>query len=131
MVIKRNVMINRAGGTAGRDSVNYRISIPAKMIRILGVTETDKLVTLTEEDGKIIITKKKKLTIHEKCNTCPYRNKYIDCEMEEAKASYIETGSSWRFECQASYYPPGRDHDMCDIMPPLSKCERDKMINKE
>lgn len=57
MEVKRNVMINKAGGTAGRNSVNYRISFPAEMIRAIGITEVDRSVNVKFVDGKIIIEK--------------------------------------------------------------------------
>lgn len=58
MQVERNVMINKAGGNAGKESVNYRVSIPADFIRGLGVTADDKTVVLKFIDNKIIITKK-------------------------------------------------------------------------
>ena len=57
MQAKRNVMIAKAGGTAGKNSKNYKISLPADMVRELGVTEEDRSVILTSEDGKVIIEK--------------------------------------------------------------------------
>lgn len=57
MQAKRNVMIAKVGGTAGKNSKNYRISLPADMVRELGVTEEDRSVTLTCEDRKIVIEK--------------------------------------------------------------------------
>ena len=57
MQVKRNVMIAKAGGTAGKNSKNYKISLPADMVRELGVTEEDRSVILTCEDGKVIIEK--------------------------------------------------------------------------
>ena len=50
-------MINKAGGNSGANTKNYRVSIPADMIRELGVTEDNRSVTLTFRDGKIIIEK--------------------------------------------------------------------------
>ena len=47
----RNVMINKAGGTSGKNTKNYRISIPVGMIKALGVTEDDRSVVLEEKDG--------------------------------------------------------------------------------
>lgn len=44
-------------GTAGKNSKNYKISLPADMVRELGVTEEDRSVILTSEDGKVIIEK--------------------------------------------------------------------------
>lgn len=56
-MVKRNIMINKAGGTAGKNSVNYRLSIPAYMVKILGVSESDRSVTLRMEENRIIIEK--------------------------------------------------------------------------
>ncbi|MFR4164178.1 MAG: AbrB/MazE/SpoVT family DNA-binding domain-containing protein [Paraclostridium sordellii] len=53
----RNIMINKAGGTAGKNSVNYRISLPAYMVKELGITKDDRSVTLKLENKKIIIEK--------------------------------------------------------------------------
>lgn len=57
MKVKRNVMFAKAGGTAGKNSKNYKISLPADMVRELGVTEEDRSVILTCEDRKVIIEK--------------------------------------------------------------------------
>ena len=57
MKVDRNIMINKAGGNSGANTKNYRVSIPADMIRELGVTEDNRSVTLTFQDGKIIIEK--------------------------------------------------------------------------
>ena len=55
--VKRNIMITKAGGNAGKNSVGYRISLPAQMDRDLGVTPEDRAVLLYMEDGKLIIEK--------------------------------------------------------------------------
>lgn len=47
---KRNVMINKAGGNAGKSSVNYRISLPADVIEKLNVTSDDREVNLEWDD---------------------------------------------------------------------------------
>lgn len=57
MKVNRNIMINKAGGNSGTNTKNYRVSIPADMIRALGVTEDNRSVTLTFQDGKLIIEK--------------------------------------------------------------------------
>lgn len=57
--VSRNVMINKAGGTSGKNTKNYRISIPVGMIKALGVTEDDRSVALEEKDGVITIKKEK------------------------------------------------------------------------
>lgn len=59
MQAKRNIIIQKAGGTAGKNSKNYKISLPADMVRELGVTEEDRSVILTCEDGKVIIKKER------------------------------------------------------------------------
>lgn len=61
--VSRNVMINKAGGTSGKNTKNYRISIPVGMIKALGVTEEDRSVVLEEKDGVITIKKEKMKTI--------------------------------------------------------------------
>lgn len=55
--VDRNIMINKAGGNSGANTKNYRVSLPADMVRTLGITENDRSVTLTCKDGKIIIEK--------------------------------------------------------------------------
>lgn len=57
MQVKRNIMINKAGGNSGANTKNYRVSIPADMIRELGVTEDNRSVTLTCENGIVTIKK--------------------------------------------------------------------------
>ena len=57
MEAKRNIMFAKAGGTAGKNSKLYRLSLPAGMVKELGVTEEDRSVILTSEDGKVIIEK--------------------------------------------------------------------------
>lgn len=59
MQVNRNIMINKAGGNSGANTKNYRVSIPADMIRELGVTEEDRSVILSCENGIIIIKKDK------------------------------------------------------------------------
>lgn len=56
-MIKRNVIISKVGGTAGKNSVNYKISLPAEYIKEMGITQEDRAVTVSFEDGKIIIQK--------------------------------------------------------------------------
>lgn len=57
---ERNIIIAKAGGTAGSGSVNYKISLPANMVKALGVTAEDRAVLVEMEGEKIIIKKKKK-----------------------------------------------------------------------
>lgn len=57
-MIERNIIMGKAGGTAGKNSVNYKISLPAEMVKAIGVTPEDKAVTVSFDNGKIIIEKK-------------------------------------------------------------------------
>lgn len=58
-MVERNIIIAKAGGTAGKNSVNYKISLPAEMVKELGVTPEDKSVIVSFDNGRIIIEKKK------------------------------------------------------------------------
>lgn len=57
MQVKRNIMINKAGGHSGANTKNYRVSIPADMIRDLGITEENRSVILSCENGTLTIRK--------------------------------------------------------------------------
>ncbi len=58
-MVERNIIMGKAGGTAGKDSVNYKISLPAEMVKALGVTADDRGVLVDLVDGKIVIEKNK------------------------------------------------------------------------
>lgn len=60
-MVKRNIIIAKAGGTAGKNSVNYKISLPAEMVKALGITQEDKSVMVDYMDGRIIIEKGAKI----------------------------------------------------------------------
>ena len=55
---ERNIIIAKAGGTAGKNSVNYKISLPADMVKAIGVTSEDRAVMVSLENGRIVIEKK-------------------------------------------------------------------------
>ena len=57
-MVERNIIMGKAGGTAGKNSVNYKISLPAEVVKELGVTQEDKSVTVDFVDGSIVIKKK-------------------------------------------------------------------------
>lgn len=59
-MVKRNIIINKAGGNAGKNAVNYKISLPSEYIKEIGVTQEDREVTVSLISGKIIIEKYKK-----------------------------------------------------------------------
>lgn len=56
--VSRNVIIGRARNKSeNNDYINYKISLPAEMIKELGVTQEDKGVLVDFVDGKIVIEK--------------------------------------------------------------------------
>lgn len=57
MQVKRNIIFNKSGGNASKNAVNYKINIPADMVRELGVTEEDRSVMLSCENGILTIKK--------------------------------------------------------------------------
>ena len=58
-MVERNIIMGKAGGHSGKNTVNYKISLPAEMVKKLGVTQEDKSVLVSFENGKIVIGKKK------------------------------------------------------------------------
>ena len=57
MIAKRNIMINKACGHSGKDTKVYRLSLPADMVRLLGITEDDRGVILKTYGRTITIEK--------------------------------------------------------------------------
>lgn len=56
-VRKLNAIVSKPGGTAGKSSRNYKMTIPSAWAKELGITEDDKLLDVSF-DGKEIIIKK-------------------------------------------------------------------------
>ncbi len=54
---KARVIINKAGGTAGPDAKNYRISLPSSWVKQLGIT-ADSRDVLLQFDGESIIIRR-------------------------------------------------------------------------
>ena len=56
---KRNVIFNKAGGNAGKESYSYKISLPANIIHGLGIEKDDRGVILEwdEENKRLTVTK--------------------------------------------------------------------------
>lgn len=50
---KANILINKAGGTAGPEGRTYRIALPAVWVKQLGITEEDREILL-QFDGECI-----------------------------------------------------------------------------
>lgn len=59
MEVKRNIIIGKVGGNANENSVNYKVSLPAQMVKDLGVTKEDRKVILIYENDSIVIKKDK------------------------------------------------------------------------
>lgn len=55
--VERNIMINKVGGNAGKEAVNYKVSLPAEAVRMIGVTKEDRKVILECDEEKITIKK--------------------------------------------------------------------------
>lgn len=49
------VQANKAGGTAGEDSMNYRISLPSKWVKKLGMVDGSREVVLQYDGESIVI----------------------------------------------------------------------------
>ena len=60
-MVKRNIIIGKAGGNSS--GVNYKISLPASMVKALGVTQEDREVRVYFEreafmcSPRIVITR--------------------------------------------------------------------------
>lgn len=52
-------IVGKAGGTAGKESLNYKVTIPSKWAVELGITKEDRelKVSFDEKNKKIIIKK--------------------------------------------------------------------------
>ena len=51
------VLINKAGGTAGKTSVTHRVSLPNAWMNELGINKEDRKVKMTFDGKKIVIEK--------------------------------------------------------------------------
>lgn len=51
------ISFNKSGGTAGKNGVTTRVTLPIKWIRELGITEENRDVKVKIIDNKIIIEK--------------------------------------------------------------------------
>lgn len=56
-MVERNIIMGKAGGNSGKNTVNYKISLPAEMVKSLGATQEDRAVSVDYVNGKIIIEK--------------------------------------------------------------------------
>lgn len=56
-IVKRNVLFNKPGGTASKNAMMVRVTIPPEFVKELGITPEEKEVIIYMEDDKIIIKK--------------------------------------------------------------------------
>lgn len=54
-----NMMINKTGGNTGAETVGYKISIPSKWAKKMGITKEDRSLMVSFDGTKIEIERKK------------------------------------------------------------------------
>ena len=55
--IKRKVLFNKHGGTASKNSVMARVTLPPEYVKALGITQEDKKIVISLKNDEIIIKK--------------------------------------------------------------------------
>ncbi|MCB6610172.1 AbrB/MazE/SpoVT family DNA-binding domain-containing protein [[Clostridium] symbiosum] len=55
--IKRKILFNRPGGTASKNSIMARLTLPPEFVKELGITPDEKEVIISLVDKKIVIEK--------------------------------------------------------------------------
>lgn len=55
--IKRKILFNKPGGTASKNSIMARLTLPPEFVKELGITPDEKEVIISLENKKIIIEK--------------------------------------------------------------------------
>lgn len=61
-----NLIIGTSGGTAGKNSKTYKVTLPSSWIRQLDLTEENRLLELTFDGERIIIQRQKPCTENHK-----------------------------------------------------------------
>jgi len=56
-IIKRKMLFNKPGGTASKNAMMARLTLPPEFVSALGITQEDKEVLISLENDKIIIKK--------------------------------------------------------------------------
>ena len=56
-VIKRNVLFNKPGGTASKNAMMVRVTLPPEYVTELGITPDEKEIIMYMEEDKLIIKK--------------------------------------------------------------------------
>lgn len=55
--IKRKILFNKPGGTASKNSIMARLTLPPEFVKELGITPDEKEVIISLVDKKIVIEK--------------------------------------------------------------------------
>lgn len=55
--IKRKILFNKPGGTASKNSIMARLTLPPEFVKELGITPEEKEVIISLVDKKIVIEK--------------------------------------------------------------------------
>lgn len=55
--IKRKVLFNKPGGTASKNAMMARITLPPEFVKALEITPDDKEIIITLDGNKIVIEK--------------------------------------------------------------------------
>ena len=53
------IQIGNSGGTAGKNAMNCRVSLPTKWIKEMGINEENRNITISFDGEKIVIEKGK------------------------------------------------------------------------
>lgn len=56
-IVRRKVLFNKPGGTASKNAMMVRLTLPPEFVKELGITPEEKEVIISLENDKIIITK--------------------------------------------------------------------------
>lgn len=79
-----NLIIGKAGGTAGKGAKTYKISIPSSWINQLDLSEENRSIELTYDGEQIVIKPKKKGTEGHKILKLSYYDKDRLCSVIQA-----------------------------------------------
>lgn len=55
--IRRKILFNKPGGTASKNAIMARLTLPPEFVKELGITPEDKEVIISLENKKITIEK--------------------------------------------------------------------------
>ncbi len=55
--VKRKILFNKPGGTASKNAIMARLTLPSEFVKALGITPDNKEVLISLVDDKIVIEK--------------------------------------------------------------------------